>query len=94
MYTISHHHAAVSNSHTCTRTHQEARVITKDRLYYNATPSPFTDEQIMKDEVVEPSNKRPDTPMHDDEMNGNGDSTWVIPLDDAPATYNTEDTKL
>ncbi|XP_059150598.1 uncharacterized protein LOC131937316 [Physella acuta] len=72
----------------------EQRVVANDRPYYNATPSPFTDEQIMKDEVAEPSTKQPDTPMRDDEMNGNGDSTWVIPLDDAPVTYNMEDTKL
>ncbi|KAK6993838.1 mucin-22 [Biomphalaria glabrata] len=69
-----------------------------DHHHVTATPSPFTDEQIMKDELV---TSKPDI-AEKGSSNGSaldgGESTWVIPLDDAPAPelppINCEDTKL
>ncbi|CAL1537504.1 unnamed protein product [Lymnaea stagnalis] len=71
------------------------------RRYFNVNPSPFTDEQIMKDEVAMEKGEKPEK-VENPSCNGSdpvgGDSnTWVIPLDDAPVippVINNEDTQL
>ncbi|KAH9507937.1 hypothetical protein Btru_053280 [Bulinus truncatus] len=58
--------------------------------------SPLTDEQIMKDEVGNRPEVQDKGSSNGSALDGGENSTWVIPLDDAPdfPPPNNEDTKL
>lgn len=76
---------------------QDRNTATDSHHHVQEIPSPFTDEQIMKDEMVDNASHSPDGSAKDgDASNG---CTWVIPLEQdqnaKPVVATaTEDTKF
>lgn len=77
---------------------QDPNTQPENRREYNGTHSPFTDDQIVKDEMLDNASASLNGSAKDGDTNLSG--TWVIPLEQEASnphtsvSITTEDTKF